>query len=257
MFDTHLHTTFSCDSSMSSLEAIQTASAQGIGIIITEHLDLDYPENPEEFIFDIGDYFSSLDSYRSETVLLGVELGLRTDCNEENKKAVFGKPFDEIIGSIHVVDGMDIYRPSFTKGRTKKEAYTSYFSAMLECIKTFDDFDTLGHVDYICRYARYDDTNIYLEEFYDEWTDICNALLEKEKALELNTRRLGNKNAVKALKGLYQRYKELGGKHITIGSDAHRTSDIGANFALAKDLVQELGLQAVYFKERKLYREGF
>lgn len=257
MFDTHLHTTFSCDSSMSSLEAIEAAAGSGLGIIITEHLDLDYPENPEEFVFDIDEYFSSLDRYRSETVLLGVELGLRTDCNEENRKAVHGKPFDEIIGSIHVVGSMDIYRPSFTKGRPKQEAYRSYFSAMLECIKTFDDFDTLGHVDYICRYARYDDTNIYVAEFYDEWTAVCKALLEKEKALELNTRRLGDKNAVSALKGLYKRYKELGGKYITIGSDAHRTSDIGAHFSVAKDFSRELGLQAVYFKKRKMYQEGF
>lgn len=257
MFDTHLHTTFSCDSSMSSLEAIQVAEKNGLGIIITEHLDLDYPENPEEFVFDPDEYFAELDSVRSDKMLLGVELGLRTDCTEKNRQAVTGKPFDEIIGSVHVVDGIDIYRPYFTKNRSKDESYKRYFAVMLECIETFDDFDTLGHVDYICRYARYDDTNIYLKEFYDEWTAICKALLAKEKALEINTRRLGDRKAADALKDLYKRYKELGGRYVTIGSDAHRTGDIGAHFAIAKDFVGSIGLTAVYFKERKLYQDMF
>lgn len=252
MFDTHLHTTFSCDSKMSSQEAIEHAKQKGLGIIITEHLDLDYPENPEEFVFDFEEYFTALEPYRNENMLLGVELGLRIDCADKNRQVLKGWPFDEIVGSIHVVDGIDIYRPEFTKSRTKKQSYGRYFEIMLDCVNDFDEFDTLGHVDYICRYAAYEDPEIYLEDFYDEWTSVCQSLIAKEKALELNTRRLASPLSVNTLKPLYKRYHELGGRYITIASDAHRLTDIGANFLTAWQFAEQLDLQPVYFRERKM-----
>lgn len=253
MFDTHLHTSFSRDSRMSSADAIEQAGKDGLGIIITEHLDLDYPDNPEEFIFDFEEYFKTLTPFRSDKVLLGVELGLRCDCTDRNKEIAIDWPFDEIVGSIHVVDEIDIYRAIFTKSRSKKEAYGRYLEVMLNCINEFEDFDTLGHVDYICRYAVYEDPEIHLADFYDEWTLVCRALIKKEKALELNTRRLANPAAVAALQELYRRYKELGGKYITIGSDAHRLTDIGARFDIGWELIEQIGLQPVYFKERKMF----
>ena len=252
MFDTHLHTEFSIDSQMTLKEAMESAQSKGLGIIVTEHLDIEYPENPDDFIFDIDEYFAAFEQFRSDKVLLGVELGLRTECNEKNEEIIKDKNFDEIIGSIHVVDGMDIYRKSFTTNIEKKHSYGKYFAAMLDCIASFDDFDTLGHVDYICRYAAYDDPEIYLEDFYDEWTSICRALIEKEKVLELNTRRLDNRFAVEKLVPLYKHYKILGGKYITIGSDAHKTIDVGKEFSFAHDLADNIGLKPVYFKNRKM-----
>jgi histidinol-phosphatase (PHP family) len=252
MFDTHLHTTFSTDATMSSEEAISAAQKAGLGIIITEHLDLEYPENPEAFLFDFAAYFRELGHRRNEKLLLGVELGLRTECNEKNRQLVKGWPFDEIVGSIHVVDGLDIYGPPFTKDRNKSVAYGRYFVNMLECVKNFDNFDTLGHVDYICRYAGYQDPEIHLADFYEEWSEVCRVLLAKGKVLELNTRRLGQESAVSALKPLYQRYKELGGRYLTIGSDAHRADNIGSMFGVAWELAESLGLLPVYFKERKM-----
>ena len=253
MFDTHLHTSFSRDSKMSSSDAIEQATAQGINIIITEHLDLDYPENPEEFVFDFDEYFEMLTPWRNDKVLLGVELGLRCECVAKNKEIISEWPFDEVIGSIHVVDGVDIYRPDFTRSNDKKVTYKRYFDIMSDCIKGFDDFDTLGHIDYICRYAVYQDPEIRLKDFYDEWTTICRVLVEKEKVLEINTRRLDNKEAAAALYELYQRYRELGGKYITIGSDAHRLSAIGTKFDIAWEMAEKLSLRPVYFKERKMH----
>ena len=42
VFDSHIHTKFSTDSNMDILEAIAVSKEKNIGIIITEHLDLDY-----------------------------------------------------------------------------------------------------------------------------------------------------------------------------------------------------------------------
>jgi histidinol-phosphatase (PHP family) len=254
MFDTHLHTNFSCDSRMDCNEAIGAAQKLGIGIIITEHLDLDYPENPEEFVFDFNEYFSLLGPLRKEKeLLLGLELGLRAECAEKNRQIIKGWPFDEIIGSIHVVDGMDIYSPAYTKSSEKKSSYGRYLAVMAECVRDFDDFDTLGHVDYVCRYAAYGDPELYLDDFCEEWSAVCAELLRKEKTLEINTRRFDKKEAVAALFPLYRRYRELGGKYVTLGSDAHRAENVGRGIAAAWGMAESIGLKPVYYKGRKMF----
>ncbi len=252
MFDTHLHTHFSGDSAMTFQEAVVAADKKGVSVIVTEHMDLDYPDNPETFVFDPAEYFQELGPFRTDKILLGVELGLRPECREENRRMAASYPFDEIIGSIHVVDGIDIYRPQFTRGVSKKSAYGRYLASMLECIGGFDGFDSLGHVDYICRYAAYEDKELHLTEFFDEWTAVCQSLINSGKALEINTRRLELPEAVASLTKLYRRYHELGGRHVTIGSDAHRTGDIGKNLSAAWQMAEGLGLKPVYFKNRQM-----
>jgi histidinol-phosphatase (PHP family) len=235
-------------------QAISAAQKLGIGIIITEHLDLDYPENPEEFVFDFNEYFSVLGPLRQEDkLLLGLELGLCAECAEKNRQLIKGWPFDEIIGSIHVVDGIDVYSPAYTLNGEKKPVYGRYLAAMAECVRDFDDFDTLGHVDYICRYAAYSDQNLYIDDFYAEWSAVCAELSRKEKALELNTRRFDDKTAVASLLPLYRRYRELGGKYVTLGSDAHRAENVGRGIAAAWEIAESIGLKPVYYKERKMF----
>jgi histidinol-phosphatase (PHP family) len=253
MFDTHIHTTaFSTDAKMSAEAALARARKMGLGIIVTEHLDLDYPENPEAFLFDFADYFRQLGAKRAPDFLLGLELGLRPDCAAQNRDLVRGWPFDEIIGSVHVVKGVDIYGDTYTKDKSKEEAYRLYLTEMLHSIESFQDFDTLGHVDYISRYAVYDDPEITLRAFGEEWSAICRVLVTAGKALEINTRRLGNAAAQKALSALLSRYRELGGRYVTLGSDAHKEESLGYMLDYAWDMAEALSLQPVYFRKRQL-----
>lgn len=46
-------------------------------------------------------------------------------------------------------------------------------------------------------------------------------------------------------------YKANGGKYVTIGSDAHVVEDVGANYASARCLLEEIGLQEVIYRQRK------
>ena len=43
IFDSHSHTAFSADSEMKAADAIAMAEKAGVGLVFTEHLDLDYP----------------------------------------------------------------------------------------------------------------------------------------------------------------------------------------------------------------------
>ncbi|HMM22235.1 MAG TPA: histidinol phosphate phosphatase [Selenomonadales bacterium] len=250
MFDTHMHTRFSTDSRMTIEEAVRQGKKLNLGIIVTEHMDLDYPE-PQAFIFDIDEYFRTYERFRSETVRLGIELGMRCDLIEENRELLVGRPFDYVIGSIHLIDRIDIYQEHFYHGRTKREVYGQYFESMLACVKDYDFIDSLGHIDYIARYARFADTEVRYEEFPDYIDAVLRALAEQEKAIEINTRRLDDDAAAEALCAIYRRFHELGGRLVTIGSDAHRPQDIGKHFDRAMAIARSCRLQPVAFKARQ------
>lgn len=250
MFDTHVHTTFSTDCQMNIERAIERAKALNTGIVITDHMDLNYPDKGK-FRFDIDEYFNQYSKYRNDQVLLGLEMGMATDYIEENKEIEKKYDFDYIIGSVHMVDDVDVYQEIFYKEKSKRQAYEQYFRSILDCVKSYHFVDSIGHIDYIARYAKFSDTEIYYKEFSDSIDEILKEIINKGKAIELNTRRIGNKTSAQELMNIYKRYAELGGKIITIGSDAHNVESIGKNFDIAREMVDLCGLKIVYYNQRK------
>lgn len=248
--DTHIHTLFSSDSKMHIDQALQRSDELGIGITLTEHMDLSYPE-PDAFIFDVNQYLTEYAPHRSHKVMLGVEIGMRPDCLAENRKIIAANPFDFVIGSIHVIENTDIYHESFYHERSKQAVYRQYLAAMADCLSTHEFIDTLGHIDYIARYARYSDPELYYDEFAPAIDEVLKVTARQEKAIEINTRRLSSPAAAQALLPIYQRFHELGGKLATIGSDAHKPGDIGRDFKLAMQIAELSGLRPVYFKQRQ------
>lgn len=241
LFDCHSHTKFSADSEMLATDAIARAESLNLGIVFTEHYDYKLPGDTD-FTFDAAQYFSEYKNLRSNKVKLGVEIGLRKSAREANKNFLAQANFDLVIGSIHVVDDIDIYNKNFYADKDKMTAYRKYFAAMAEEIAVAD-FDVLGHIDYICRAATYENPEIDYETFKTEIDEVLKILVERGKILELNTRRLNQNTAVNALKPVYKRFKQLGGTFITIGSDAHVVGAVGANFDVALKFVEELNLK--------------
>lgn len=250
VFDTHLHTEISSDSEMKIKDAINKAKDLNIGLIITEHMDLFYPEE-NKFIFDVNKYFQRYEQYRNDKLLLGIEVGMQIKCADNIEKITENNNFDFVIGSIHMVGGIDIYHPEYYQ-QAKEDAYNKYFKAMYNCINAFTGIDSLGHIDYIARYATYEDNEMYYEYFQEGYDKLLKSLAQRDKALEINTRRLADPRAIAILLPVYKRFKQLGGKYVTIGSDAHKIGDIGANFAEADKIAQACGLRPVFFKQRKI-----
>lgn len=249
LFDSHTHTKFSADSQMLATDAIVRAESLNLGIIFTEHFDDDLEGN---FRFNPAEYMSEYKNLRGNNVRLGVEVGLTKTAREVNKNFVASADFDQVIGSIHMLDGEDIYHKEFFYGKDKFSVYTNYFSVMAE-EAAVNDFDVLGHIDYICRAATYDDTSIDYDTFKQDIDKVLKIVVEREKVLELNTRRLNRKEIFMELKPVYQSYKNFGGKYVTIGSDAHRAEVVGNYFDDALKFVEEIGLTVVNFRQRKIY----
>lgn len=251
IFDSHMHTKFSADSQMLAVDAINRARNLNLGVVFTEHFDYGLELNGKPFAFDAAEYFGEYDNLRGDDVRLGAEVGLRKSAQAANEKFIATADFDLIIGSIHLVDDYDIYYPEFYAGKDKATAYGKYFAQMADEAAACD-YDVLGHIDYICRAAPYDNPEIDYATFKAAIDAVLKIVVERGKVLELNTRRFGSARAVSELVPVYKKYRALGGQFVTIGSDAHRVDAIGNYFARALDFVRELDLTPVTFHKRRL-----
>lgn len=251
IFDSHSHTSFSADSDMTAEDALKAARARGLGIVFTEHLDVDFP-GELDFSFDPAAYWKQYEPLRGDNLHLGIEVGMQAGTAEASRAFVARAPFDLVIGSVHLLRGIDIYEKECFEGREKDELYREYFRTMAEMIACHDFIDVLGHIDYIARTAPYKNPELSYGAFADEIDAVLRTAVAQGVVLELNTRRLGSRRALKELAPIYARYRELGGKYVTLGSDAHGADAIGANFAAAEDFARAMGLSIVTFFARKM-----
>ena len=251
--DFHLHSSFSGDSKTPMEEMIQAAIKKGLThICFTEHNDMDYPYQPgEEGMFDIN-----TDSYLYELlklkakyenqikVLFGIELGLQPHLKRDFAIYTKNHDFDFIIGSSHVVNGVDPYYPKFFEGKTDQQAYREFLEAELTCIQRIPFFNVYGHLDYVVRYGTSKNQNFSYQAYADLIDEILKTLIEEEKGIELNTagfrEGLGQPNPCA---DIIKRYRELGGEIITVGSDAHEAANVGADFDKASDILTACGFK--------------
>lgn len=261
LYDMHLHSDFSSDSTTPVGKQIESARQTGLhGICLTDHMDYDFPEeeidftlSPDEipFEFNLPDYFSQLKKIRQEnpdfTVLTGVECGLQTTTSVLKKNTVLSQmeEFDFIIGSLHLVNKKDPYYPSFWNNRDPKEAIRQYLDQLYENITAFHHFDSLGHLDYIVRYAPVSFS--YEPSVFQEQIDAILAfLIRHDIALEFNTSGYKKTAHGNPHEDILRRYKDLGGTAITIGSDAHSPEYVAYHFHQAESLLTACGFKEYY-----------
>ncbi|SFT61158.1 histidinol-phosphatase (PHP family) [Selenomonas sp. GACV-9] len=246
LFDSHSHTEFSGDSEMKAQDAMAAAEKLGLGLVFTEHLDLDYP-GEIDFTFNPDEYWHTYEHLRGSRLRLGVEVGMQASTCDRSREFTEWLPFDLVIGAIHMVDGQDIYYKEAYGNLTKAEFYHKYYQSMAANVRSHTFIDVLAHIDYIARYAPYENPEVEYGSFQEDIDEVLRAVIETDTVLELNTRRLGSRRALKELVPIYTRYRELGGRYVTLGSDAHTADAIGAHFAVAVDFAEALGLQPVTF----------
>ena len=265
--DQHTHSNFSTDSEATPESMILGAIDAGLtGLTLTDHMDLDYPGTTKEkplFEFNTADYFATLtplkEKYSDKLGLgIGVELGLRPDredLNHQMHRLLADYPFDFVLGSVHLLDNDDQYYEAYWQGSSTKDIMTKYFNDMLAALKEYDNFDSLGHLDYLIRYIPpyCGDKDYVFKEYREVIDEIFKLLIEKNKALEINTAGL--------IKGLpcfhpklevLKRYFELGGKLITIGSDGHSPDKIATEFIKTEEILKSINVPGYYvYKNRK------
>jgi len=251
MIDFHMHTTHSHDGISGMEEYIIKAIETGMqAICFTEHADYSNVSfghknyNPDAFFREFR-YMKEKYGSRME-ICAGIELGEPHLCSKE-LELLSEYPYDFILGSIHWC-GDRYFGKALADSCTAKEFFDIYWNEILKAARQ-GGFDALAHIDLPFR--------VFQELYYTEemMKNIFGYLLDRNIVLEINTssiRRGVNGGLIG--RDLLEIYRDCGGKYVTIGSDAHRVEDMGADYIRARKLALECGLKEVIFKERKIKR---
>jgi histidinol-phosphatase (PHP family) len=257
MLDTHIHSNFSFDSKAHPQEICQAALSLGIDeIAITDHFSF-APYSPNFRFFDPECYFRVWTKLQKEfssnlTIRIGIELDEIANFPIESNELVRNYPWDFVIGSTHDLDRGTL-RTYLRKYEDQEKVIRTYYEALAAAIEV-GNFDVLAHFDLIKRYIA--DEGLTLmdsEPFFPQIDQLFRLLIEREIALEINTS--GIFQACQApfpSLALLERYYQLGGRLITLGSDAHAPKDLARGFDQVIPKLKEIGFSGlVSFQQRK------
>ncbi|MGN0464528.1 MAG: histidinol-phosphatase HisJ family protein [Acutalibacteraceae bacterium] len=249
--DFHTHTSFSSDGKADpELQILRAIELDMKKFCITDHEDIGYPpEYGLPFTVDIDKYFDTLKALKEKyadkiSVLIGIELGLQPRLTQEQEAFVQSRDFDFVIGSTHLVGGEDPCYPGYFGRYSQKEGIRKYLEQVLKNIKSFNDFDVVGHIDYIVRYTADKGAGYNCADFRDVTDEILKYVVENGKGIECNTSRLGcGLLHCNPHEDIIRRYRELGGEIITLGSDSHTPDTLGHEFRKAGEILKEAGFK--------------
>ena len=228
MYDYHMHSTVSFDGKDSGLAMARAAAERGLKeICFTAHIDY----TPEmDMVFDTGRYNAEYDCLEVPGLLIrkGLEFGLTPDNAAQLRKDLSRRHFDFVLGSIHLVDGVDVYLAPYWADKDYDTAIRLHLETTLEAVRAHKDYDVLGHLTYIAKCGanprhellRYADHKSIMDEIMME-------LVKREKGMELNTIGIDRCGGSLPTLDYFQRFYELGGKIVTVGSDSHDVSRAG------------------------------
>ena len=253
----HTHTHHSPDARNTVAERVEAANKAGLRYMaVTDHVENNryYPaayyhavETDEYFYDGRGVFEGSVQETLEEAarcaplvLLTGAEIG-QIPQDIEKSALIYNDPrTDIILGSVHELPG----RPDFYFLDYAKEdipaLVTAYFEEVLRLAQT-DCYDVLAHLTYGLRYLpnrRAYDITPHLE-LIDE---VLKTVIRKGKAIELNGSGLRKPQPyIDPDLILVKRYRDLGGKYLTISTDAHDTQFVTFGIDLLEDMARTAG----------------
>lgn len=249
-----MHSHFSTDSRAPIWAMCLSAQQKGLTeICFTEHIDPGLlQDHPDWFLCDVPAYTRALDRIRpcfpSLSIRRGLELADAEHCHDVIRRHIAEDGLDFVLLSRHMVDGVDPYAgAAFFDGRTRDENYRRYLEAVLRSVKAIEDFDALAHIGYVTTYSPYagEDKPHRLSDAPEVLDEIFRQLIERGKALEVNTGKWALTGQALPSTALLKRYRELGGELISLGSDAHKPEVIANQFRAAEEMLLGIGLRRV------------
>lgn len=256
IFDTHTHTDNSFDGNHSCILMCEGVIKNGgVGVALTDHLDIDTP-NYDVRAFTTNQYVQTFTAKRAFEgkllVLQGIELGQGIYRKELSEKILNDFKYDFVLGSIHNLENMeDFYFLDYSKYDVY-ELLQRYFEAVLE-LAEWNVTDSIAHLTYPLRYivAR-EHINVELSRFDDIIDKILLTIIKNEKALELNVSGLFmDMKDTLPNKSIIKRFKELGGKYVTVGTDSHYYDKVCVGIEEGYDILKECGFDYFTIFEKR------
>lgn len=260
LHDQHIHSSFSHDSQEDLKNYLEYAYKLGCKYFITtEHYDLNVISYNKDLTADFKQVAQTLTSLQKNypfiKILLGIELGYRKDQLNKLEKILQSEHFDLINLSIHDCPTADFYYYQFFAQQGEIKLLNEYFDIMIEATTNFNNYNVLSHLDYAFKTVYLVNSTIKISLFEDKIKQIFKNLITNQKAFEVNTKvqeAIKDDNHIKYLLNLY--YK-LGGRKVTLSSDAHSLSRYLSSFDYYKKIIKQCGFNyLVYYVSQKEYQ---
>lgn len=251
--DFHIHSSFSPDSTMLREDAVQTAIQKGItDLCFTEHMDLGHHMESFNRVPNFDGMLASVRTLREQfpeiNIYRGLEAGYLPSSAAETAKVLSTQSLDYVILSTHCVDEIDCYLPEFKRNMDKATAYKRYLETLYESVadSTLTDYyDCIGHIGYIAKCKHFAENELPYEFAPKLFDEILSLIIKKGKGIEVNTSGLNKAGHTLPHPSIIQRYRELGGKIITVGSDAHTMNRVGEHIIIAIQIVKDCGFKEI------------
>jgi histidinol-phosphatase (PHP family) len=196
------------------------------------------------------EYFAKIDRMRETfkgriVIRKGLEFGIQTITVPQYQKLyeTWKDQLDFVLLSMHQVNNLEFWTQDFQRGKTQQEYNEEYYREIYEVMKIFKDYSVLAHLDLI---VRYDKEGVYpFEKVKDMIAEILKLAIADGKGIELNTSSWHyGLDDIQPSRDIWRLYKDLGGRILTIGSDAHTTRFLADHMQDAmKILHEELGFE--------------
>lgn len=251
--DSHIHSKYSFDGHDDIINICNAAYQNNLSAItITDHCDINFNSNINMLSplkLSNTDCIKAKSLFKNKlSVYCGIELGQPLENVTLATDILNSLKLDFTLLSLHNMP----YKPdfyfydNFTKENVSKMLY-EYFDQLINTIKCFNSFDSLAHLTYPLRYV-YLKSNIKpdINLFIDKIDYILNLLIEKNKALELNVSGFAKGiNTSLPGKNIIKRFKYLGGKYITLGSDSHNAYCVGNYIDKGINIIKSCGFSYI------------
>lgn len=237
--DAHLHTELSHDSAVVIDAYARRAIEHGIAeLAITDHVDF-APTAPgfgattfqqrERYVREAAERWAD----QGVAIRFGAEITWDSAWSAPIREHLAEHAYDFLIGSVHVYRDSP-YAPanvaSFVAGRSLPEIVGPYFDEVVAGARS-GLFDVMGHIDFVKRFLAPHVDLTELADALELYEPILDALVESGTGLELNTSGLRSPAAETYPSGaVVTRFHELGGRSLTIGSDAHDVDHVAWAF---------------------------
>jgi len=267
MFDQHLHSRHSFDCKTEPRANVDAAIAKSLsGLTFTEHFDT-HPDDWKACVYNDADYSATIARLREEFagaifIGKGIEICYQPATMDFVLDFLDRHRFDLVILSVHYFGGVPVHHREHWEGVDAAEGTRRYLENVREAVRFCERlhrrrggrvFDVLGHLDLAKRYTKRFLGSYDMSPFGALIDEILSTCVAADLTPEINTSSLRqgldepmpNAEAVK-------RYAALGGKALSLGSDAHRAEDIGAGFDRARTMLRDAGLERIaVFKKRE------
>jgi len=274
--DYHLHPNYSYDASPFSIkDYCRKALELGLKeICFTTHMEIDpVREDIDNFAIVNGQkiavldqawldhYFLEIAEAQSDfkgmglNIKAGIEVGYCRGMEKAVENILRQYPFDFVLGAIHCLDHIAISSknesPSYYKGRNLQQLRDDYFSVLKDMVAS-GLFDCIAHLDLYVRYGL----PFYGDDIFTIHREVIEPILQdiarRGMGIEINTssRRRGIQEFHPA-KEIVALAAKAGVNVFTIGSDAHKPSELGGYLDEAMQILQEFNLKNHVFDRRQ------